>query len=141
MGRILALDLGRKRCGVAVTDPLQLIANGLTVVSPSLLDNFLSQYFDSEQVDEIVVGNPRRLDGQQSESWQYISPILNRLRTRFPSIPFILFDERFTSTLAHKAMIEGGMKKSHRQIKDNADIMAATILLNDYLETKKYKMS
>ena len=137
MGRIIAIDLGRKRCGIAVTDTLQLIANGLAVVAPGELESYLRQYVDNEVVDLIIVGKPITLDGQPSDSWTYIEPIYNRLRKVFVTIPFQFVDERFTSTLAHRAMIEGGMKKSHRRIKENADIMAATIMLNDYLESKK----
>lgn len=140
MGRIIALDLGKKRCGVAVTDPLQIIANGLATVPTHELEGFLVQYIESEDVERFVIGNPLQLNGEPSESQRYIVPIINKLKKKFPQIPCEYTDERFTSTLAHRAMIEGGMKKSHRRIKENADIMAATILLNDYLESKKFRI-
>lgn len=139
MGRLMAIDLGRKRCGIAVTDSLRLMANGLDVVSPSDLEQYLKDYFSKEIVDKVIVGYPIDMKGNPSDSMKYITPVLNRLRKVFSDIDFELVDERFTSRLAHMSMIEGGMKKSHRRIKENADIMAAAIILNDYLESRKYK--
>lgn len=137
MGRLMALDLGRKRCGIAVTDSLQLIANALCTVPSMNLDSFLKEYFQKEDVEKLIIGKPTTLHGELSESWQYISQIINRLKKVFPNMPLEFYDERFTSTLAHRAMIEGGMKKTDRQAKENADKIAASILLNDYLESKR----
>lgn len=139
MGRLMAIDMGKKRCGIAVTDSLQLMANGLTVVSPSNLEIFLKDYFSREKVDKVIVGSPVDMHGDPSESTRFITPILNRIRKVFPDMNIELVDERFTSVLAHRSMIEGGMKKSHRKLKENADLMAATIMLNDYLESKQHK--
>ena len=139
MARLLALDLGRKRCGVAATDLLQIAATGLATVPTAALDNFLRHYLATEPVDHIVVGSPRTLDGRPSESMRFIGPVLQRLRKAFPQVTFVEVDERFTSTLAHRAMIESGMKRSRRQDKALADVMAATIILNDYLESIKFK--
>lgn len=138
MGRLVALDLGRRRCGIAATDRLQLVANGLTTVPSANLVDFLKAYLASEPVDLFIVGKPVTLSGEPSDSWRYIEPLLNRLKKSFPTMTFQLVDERFTSTLAHRAMLESGMKKSHRQIKENADTMAAAIMLNDYLESRKF---
>ena len=137
----MALDLGRRRCGIAVTDSLRIAANGLEVVSPDRLTAFLKDYLQREQVDAIVVGKPLTLSGEPSDSTRFIEPTLRGLQKAFPQIEFIRFDERFTSAIAHRDMIAGGMRKSRRQVKENADIMAATILLNDYLESLKYKDS
>lgn len=135
----MALDLGRRRCGIAVTDSMQIVANGLAVVAPAELETFLKNYFSRETVDTMVIGEPRNLRGEPSDCTPFIEPIVNRLRKVFPQIKFERLDERFTSTLAHRAMIEAGMRRSRRQQKENADIMAATILLNDYLESIKNK--
>ena len=134
--RILSIDYGKKRTGIAVTDPLQLIAGGLATVSTSELFEFLSRYVAQEQVERIVVGLPRRLDGTPSESMKWIEPFLNRLKKIMPDMPVVMYDERFTSTLAHKAMLDGGMKKSDRRNKEIVDTIAASIILNDYLQSK-----
>lgn len=138
MGRLLALDFGRARTGIAVTDPLRIVANGLTTVETPKLEAFLRGYFSREQVDMIVVGLPKNLDGSPSESQKYLLPALGRLRKAFPDMRFEMYDERFTSVLAHRAMIESGMKRSDRQKKGNADVMAACIILNDYLESLRF---
>ncbi len=137
MARILALDYGRKRTGIAVTDPLQIIANGLTTVATHELMTFVKEYVSKEDVEAIVIGQPRQLNGQDSESMRYITPFVNRLKKELPLMPLVMFDERFTSTIAHRAMIDGGMKKSDRQDKARVDAIAATIILTDYLESKK----
>ncbi len=137
MGRILAIDYGRKRCGVAVTDPLQLIAGDSKTIATHELMQFLQDYTAREAVDRIVVGLPKQLNGQPSESMRYITPFLNRLRKVMPAMPVEMYDERFTSTIAHQAMIAGGMKKSDRRDKSRVDSIAATIILTDYLESKK----
>lgn len=135
----MALDLGRRRCGVAVTDPLQLIATGLDTVATSQLEQFLKSYFEREAVECVLVGNPVNMSGERSDAWQYIGPVLNRLKKVFPDKEFVPADERFTSAMAHRSMIESGMRKSRRQEKGTADVMAATIILNDYLESRKFK--
>lgn len=139
MGRIIAIDYGRKRTGIAVTDPLQIIANGLETVSTASLMAWLKNYVGKESVDLIVMGQPTQLNGKPSESMRYIAPFLKQLKKELPNLPVVMYDERFTSTLAHRAMIDGGMKKSDRRDKSRVDAIAATIILNDYLESKKLK--
>ena len=128
MGRILAIDYGRKRTGLAVTDILQIVANGLETVPTHTLMQYIKDYVAREPVD--------KMNGEQSESMQYIKPFVARLAKELPDIPVEMYDERFTSTLAHRAMIEGGMKKSDRRDKARVDSIAATIILNDYLQSK-----
>lgn len=138
MGRILAIDYGRKRCGIAVTDPLKIVANGLETVATHKLMEFLKSYMSSEPVELIVIGQPMQLNGKPSESMRYITPFINRLKNEMPTMPVVMADERFTSTLAHQAMIDGGMKKSDRRDKAKVDTIAATIILNDYLQSKQH---
>ena len=138
MGRIIGIDFGRKRTGIAVTDPLKIVANGLTTVPSHTVVDFLVKYIEKENVEKIVVGLPKQLNGQPSESMQYITPFLNRLKKVLPQIPVVMYDERFTSTLAHKAMLDGGMKKKDRQNKEIVDTIAATIILNDYLQNNQF---
>ena len=138
MGRILGIDYGRKRSGIAVTDPLKIIANGLTTVPSHTLIEFIQGYVAKESVEKIVVGLPKQLNGDPSESMKYITPFLNRLKKVIPDIPVEMNDERFTSTIAHKAMIDGGMKKSDRRNKEIEDTIAASIILNDYLQSNKF---
>lgn len=135
MGRIMGIDYGRKRTGVAVTDPLQIVAGNLTTVPTHTLMQFIKDYIGREQVDRIVVGRPTQLNGEPSESMKYITPFVNHLRKELPLIPVVMYDERFTSTIAHRAMIDGGMKKSDRRDKSRVDAIAATIILNDYLQS------
>ena len=135
MGRILGIDYGRKRTGVAVTDPLQIIAGNLATVPTHTLMQFIHDYVAREQVDRIVIGQPTQLNGEPSESMKYITPFVNRLRKELPDMPIVMYDERFTSTVAHQAMIAGGMKKSDRRDKARVDAIAATIILNDYLQS------
>lgn len=135
MGRILAIDFGRKRTGLAVTDPLKIVANGLATIPTHTLMDFIQDYIKREDVERIVVGLPKRLDNTPSESMKWLDPFLNRLRKVLPDMPVTLYDERFTSTLAHKAMIDGGMKKSDRRNKAVVDTIAASIILNDYLQS------
>ncbi len=136
MGRILGIDYGRKRTGVAVTDPLQIIAGNLATVPTHTLMQFIKDYIGRESVERIVVGQPTQLNGEPSESMKYITPFVNRLRKELPDMPIVMYDERFTSTIAHQAMIDGGMKKSDRRDKSRVDAIAATIILNDYLQSK-----
>lgn len=137
MGRILALDYGRKRTGVAVSDPLQIIANGLTTVPSHELLDFLQNYTSREQVELIVVGLPKQMSGEKSESMNYIEPFVRALKKRLPNIPLQFVDERFTSVLAHKAMLDGGLKKKDRQNKALVDEISATIILQSYLESRR----
>lgn len=133
--RILAIDYGRKRCGLAVTDVLGLVATGLPTVRACDLMAFLKDYCTREPVERIVVGLPTTMRGEASESEQYIASFLRQLSREMPSMPVERYDERFTSTLAHRAMLEGGLKQSRRREKGLADEMAAVIMLNDYLSS------
>ena len=135
MGRILGIDYGRKRTGLAVTDPLKIVAGNLATVPTHTLMQFIKDYIGREEVDRIVVGQPTQLNGEPSESIRYITPFVNRLHKELPDMPIVMYDERFTSTLAHQAMIAGGMKKSDRRDKSRVDAIAATIILNDYLQS------
>ena len=137
MGRILAIDYGRKRCGIAVSDPLKLIANGLKTVATQDLDAFFEQYLKEETVDLVVVGLPKQLNNEPSEAMSYIEPYVRKYKKKYPEIPLVYSDERFTSVLAHKAMLEGGLKKKDRRNKALADEVSATILLQDYMEFNK----
>lgn len=139
MGRILAIDYGRKRCGIAVTDPLQLIATGLPTQRACDLMQFLKDYCAREDVELIVVGKPTTLLGEPSESMRYITPFLKQLKRELPQIPTQMMDERFTSTIAHREMIAGGFRKSQRQEKGRADQMAAVIILTDWLESRRIR--
>ena len=136
MARILGIDYGRKRTGIAVTDPLQIVANSLATVPTHTLLDFIKNYIAQEAVEAIVIGQPTQLDGQPSESMRYIAPFVKRLQKELPLMPVIMVDERFTSSIAHQAMFDGGMKKSQRQEKGRVDAIAATIILNDYLQSK-----
>jgi len=136
MGRILGIDYGRKRTGIAVTDPLKIVAGNLETVPTHTLMQYIKDYVAREQVECIVVGKPTQLNGQPSESMKYIEPFVSRLHKEFPDMPVVMYDERFTSTIAHRAMIDGGMKKSDRRDKARVDAIAATIILNDYLQSK-----
>ena len=138
MGRLLSIDYGRKRCGIAVTDVLQIVATGLTTVATHTLVDFVKNYVEKEEVDRIVVGLPTTMRSEQSESMKYIVPGINRLRKVLPEMDIVFFDERFTSVLAHKSMLESGMKKSGRRDKAVVDEISATIILNDYLQSKLY---
>ncbi|MCE2615849.1 MAG: Holliday junction resolvase RuvX [Phocaeicola sp.] len=139
MSRILALDYGKKRTGVAVTDPLQLIANGIGTVATSDLMTYVQQYVQSEDVERIVLGYPKQMNNEDSENMRRIIPFMNRLKKVLPSIPVELYDERFTSVLAHQAMIDGGLKKKDRQNKALVDEISATIILQSYMESKRNK--
>ena len=135
MGRYLSIDYGRKRCGIAVTDTARIIASGLTTVQTCTLEKFLADYMATETVDRIIVGLPTTMRGEPSESMRYITPAVNRLKKLFPNIPIEFFDERFTSVLAHRSMLDSGMKKSDRRDKAVVDEISATIILNDYLQS------
>ncbi|GAB6981796.1 Holliday junction resolvase RuvX [Prevotella dentasini] len=137
MGRILSIDYGKKRTGLAVTDPLKIIANGLVTIPTSELDNYLKQYIAREQVEQIVIGRPTRLNGQPSENLARVEQFVNRWRKTVPSIPIDYFDERFTSVIAHQAILAGGVKKKmRREDKGLVDEISATIILQDYMRSK-----
>ncbi len=135
MGRILAIDYGRKRTGIAVTDPLRITANPLLTIETKELLNWLTDYFAHEQVDEVVIGHPTKMNGEDSESMNYIRPFMGVFKKTFPDKPITMYDERFTSVLAHRAMIDGGMKKKDRQDKAVVDKIAACIILEGYLDS------
>ena len=135
--RILSIDYGKKRTGLAVTDPLQLIAGGLATVSTSTLFEYLSEYVANEQVERIIIGEPRQTNGEPSENYQRVIQFVNRWRKAMPQIPIELYDERFTSVLAHQAMLQGGLRKKARQDKALVDEISATILLQDYMRSMK----
>ena len=137
MARIVSIDYGKKRTGLAVTDPLQIIPGGLATVSTSTLFEFLSDYVQKEQVERIVIGEPRQPNGQPSENLARVQQFVNRWRKAMPQIPIEYFDERFTSMLAHQAMLAGGLKKKARQDKALVDEISATIILEDYMRSRK----
>ena len=136
MARILSIDYGRKRTGIAVTDPLQIIAGGLATVSTSELFDWLQQYVQREQVERIVIGEPRRPNGLPSENLPRVQQFVARWRKVHPEIPIDYYDERFTSVLAHQAMLDGGLRKKARQDKALVDEISATIILEDYLRSR-----
>ena len=131
MARILAIDYGKKRTGLAVTDVLQLIANGLTTVPTHTLMDFILDYVKREPVERIVVGLPKQMNNE---------PFVNRLRKVLPEIPVEYVDERFTSVLAHQAMLDGGLKKKDRQRKELVDEISATIILQSYMDSRKFRV-
>jgi putative Holliday junction resolvase len=134
LGRIIAIDYGRKRVGIATTDPSRIIATGVTTVAARETIAYLKAYAARETVDRFVVGHPKQMNNTDSQSMIYITPFLAALRRAFPGIPVELYDERFTSVLAHKALLEGGAKKKKRQDKAIIDSISATIILQSYLE-------
>lgn len=139
MGRVLALDIGRKRTGVAVTDPLRIIANGIETIPTHTVIEFLSEYLSKEGVDTIVIGYPRQMNNQLSEAVTYIQPVINRIKKVFPNMIIELVDERFTSKIAFQTMIDGGVKKKDRQNKALVDTISATIILQSYMEGRNFK--
>ena len=139
MARILSIDYGKKRTGLAVTDPLQIIASGLATVSTSELFDFLKHYVTTQQVERIVIGEPKQPNGQPSENLQRVQQFVNRWQKAMPQIPIEYYDERFTSVLAHQAMLEGGLKKKARQDKALVDEISATIILQDYMRSRSHQ--
>lgn len=137
MGRLLAIDYGKRRCGIAVTDNLRIAANPLTTVETGKLIEFVTDYCRTNDVDAVVVGKPMNLNGEPSASMASLTPMFNRLRKLLSPKAVVMFDERFTSVLAHKAMIDGGMKKSDRRDKGTVDMVSAAILLNDFLQSRQ----
>ena len=135
MSRILAIDYGQKRTGIAVTDTLQMIANVLTTVDTRELEKFIVDYMAQEDVSTIVVGKPTQMNGENSENMKRIEPFFNRLKKLFPNKEVTYYDERFTSVLAHQAMLQSGIGKKARQNKALVDKISATIILEDYLQS------
>lgn len=137
MARILSIDYGKKRTGLAVSDPLQLIANGLTTIDTKDLFDFLTRYVQTEEVERIVIGRPTQPNGQPSENLARVENFVNRWRKVMPTIPIEYYDERFTSVIAHQAMISGGVKKkTRREDKGLVDRISATIILEDYMHSR-----
>ena len=139
MARIMAIDYGRKRTGIAVTDSLQMIANGLTTVPSGELVKFIQSYMAKEPVELIVVGQPKQMNNEPSENMRYVQAFVTHLKRTLPQIPVEYYDERFTSVMAHQAMLEGGLRKKKRQEKALVDEISAVIILQAYLESKKYR--
>jgi putative Holliday junction resolvase len=135
MSRILCIDYGKKRTGIAVTDPLQIIATGLTTLDSPELISFLKKYFLQEEVEMIVIGEPKNLDDSDTHATPLVKEIIKKLEKEFPKIPIKKVDERFTSKMAKQAMIEMGMKKKDRRNKKTVDEIAATIMLQEYMSS------
>lgn len=137
MARLLSIDYGKKRCGVAVTDPLQIIPGGLATVATAGLLDFLKDYVRREGVERIIIGEPRQPNGEPSENLPRVMAFAEQLRKQLPDVLVEFYDERFTSVLAHRAMIDGGLKKKDRRDKALVDEISATIILEDYMNSRK----
>lgn len=137
MGRILAIDFGMKRTGIAVTDSMQIIASGLTTIASETALNFLADYFAKEKVERVLIGDPKQMNGLPSESAPIIEAFVEKFITQFPDMQLERVDERFTSKMAFQTMIDSGLKKKQRQDKALIDEISATIMLQDYLSRKK----
>jgi putative Holliday junction resolvase len=137
MSRILAIDYGKKRIGLAVTDPGQIIANRLTTIPTHTIWEFLKEYFLKEKVELVVVGYPKQMNNEPSDSVRFINPFLKKFQKTYPEIRLDIFDERFTSKIAFQTMIDGGLKKQKRKDKAMVDAISATIILQGYLEKKR----
>lgn len=135
MGRLIAFDYGKKRIGIAVTDPGQIIASGLTTVAPNEVLKFISGYIESEQLDAFIVGKPRQMNNEPSESAELVRDFVRSLKKKFPGIPVKMVDERFTSKMAKMAMVEGGLSKKKRQDKAVVDSVSAALILQSYMES------
>ena len=138
MARVLSIDYGNKRVGLAVTDPFQMIATRLATVSAEEIWKYLSDYFEREQVELVLVGYPKQMNNQPSEAIRYINPFLKKFQIQYPTMPIQLMDERFSSKMAFQTMIDAGVKKKDRQNKATIDGVSATIILQSYLEGKKF---
>jgi putative Holliday junction resolvase len=134
LSRIIAIDYGLKRTGLAVTDPLKIIATGLTTVESKQLISFLKNYFSKEEVELMIIGEPKNLDDSDTHATQLVRNVIKELQKNFPTIPVQTVDERFTSKMASRAMVEMGLKKKQRQNKALVDKIAATIMLQEYLK-------
>lgn len=138
MARILAIDYGLKRTGLAVTDPMRIIATALETVESNKLFGFLTSYFQKEQVDQLVVGLPKRLNNEDTDMSAPVRKLVADLQSKFPDKPVALIDERFTSSIAMQSMIAGGMSKKDRRVKGNVDKISATLILQSYMESAKH---
>ncbi|CAN1491501.1 COG0816 Predicted endonuclease involved in recombination (possible Holliday junction resolvase in Mycoplasmas and B. subtilis) [Flavobacteriaceae bacterium] len=138
MSRILAIDYGQKRTGIAVTDELQIIASGLTTIPSATTINFLKDYFSKEKVSKVLIGEPKQMNGEPSQSTEIIEAFVRKFKSFFPEIPVVRVDERFTSKMAFQTMIDSGLNKKQRQNKDLLDEISATIMLQDYLTRKMF---
>ena len=136
MARILSIDYGKKRTGLAVTDPLQIIPNGLATVATSTLIDFLKDYLSRESVERVVIGEPRQMNGEASGNLARVQQFVARFKKLFPTVPIEFYDERFTSVLAHRAIIDSGIGKKARRNKALVDEISATIILQDYLQMR-----
>ncbi len=135
VGRILAIDYGTKRTGIAVSDPLRIIAGALETVETKGLERWLAEYFAREEVSTIVLGKPSRMDGTPSDTWRFVEPLAARLRRAWPDKEVVFYDERFTSVLAHRAMLESGIGRMARRDRALVDRISATIILQGYMES------
>lgn len=134
MGRILAIDFGLKRTGLAVTDPLRIIATALDMVETPKLMDYLKKYFQSQEVEKVIIGLPKRLNNTDSEIAPEVRKFIEKFKSAFPDKPIQTVDERFTSSMAQQAMIAGGMKKKDRQVKGNVDKISAVLILQSYMQ-------
>ena len=139
MGRILGIDYGNKRIGLAITDPLQMFASPLVTISPQEFDSYIENYLKTIQIDEFVIGYPVQMNNMPSESVKYINPFLKKVKKLFPEIPVHLVDERFTSKLAFQTLIDGGVKKKDRRDKSMVDKISASIILQSFLDGRSNK--
>lgn len=133
MPRILAIDYGQKRTGIAVTDEMQIIASGLTTIPSASTIDFLKDYFDKEKVEKVLIGEPKQMNGEPSQSADIIEAFVRKFNSFFPDMPVVRVDERFTSKMAFQTMIDSGLNKNQRKNKDLLDEISATIMLQDYL--------
>ena len=133
MPRILAIDYGQKRTGIAVTDEMQIIASGLTTIPSATTIDFLKNYFDKEKVEKVLIGEPKQMNGEPSQSAEIIEAFVRKFKSFFPDMPVVRVDERFTSKMAFQTMIDSGLNKNQRKNKDLLDEISATIMLQDYL--------
>ncbi|HUW07795.1 MAG TPA: Holliday junction resolvase RuvX [Williamwhitmania sp.] len=139
MGRIVGIDYGRKRVGVAITDTLQIVAQGITTVHSSEIIDYLKDYFSKEDVELVVVGYPRQMNNTPSEGARFVQEFLNRMKKVFPDMPVSLVDERFTSKIATRAILDSGAKKKERMNKELVDMVSASLILQSYLEARSYR--
>lgn len=139
MGRLLAIDYGQKRCGLAVSDPLKMIATGLTTVPTATLSDWLKAYMQQEVVERIIIGYPKTLNNEAAESVRFINPFIKKLKQQYPDLAIDLIDERFTSKMAFRAMIDGGLKKKDRQDKAMIDKVSAVIILQSWMEQAQFR--
>ncbi|MEA5044020.1 MAG: Holliday junction resolvase RuvX [Petrimonas sp.] len=137
MSRLLAIDYGKKRTGIAVSDPLQIIANGLTTVETAKIFDFLKSYLAKEEVEKVIIGLPRQMNNEASENLPRIEQFADQLRKLYPNLDIGYFDERFTSKMAQQTMIDGGLKKKDRRNKALIDEISATIILQGYMESRR----